>query len=97
MSAIDTMVEITPSLRLASPLLAASGTFGFGFEMAEVGGHEGYGAIISKGTSLQPREGNPPPRIAEVPSGMLNAIGLQNPGVEVVAADYAPRWGEWPV
>ena len=88
-------VEITPALRLKSPLLAASGTFGFGFEMADVGGHAGYGAIVSKGTSLLPREGNPPPRITEVPSGMLNAIGLQNPGVEVVAGDYAQRWGAW--
>jgi dihydroorotate dehydrogenase (NAD+) catalytic subunit len=94
---IDTSVEITPALRLRTPLLAASGTFGFGFEMAEVGGHDGFGAIVSKGTSLLPREGNPPPRIAEVPSGMLNAIGLQNPGVEVVAGDYAPRWGAWDV
>lgn len=93
----DTGVEITPGLRLRTPLLAASGTFGFGFEMADVGGHDGYGAIVSKGTSLLPREGNPPPRIAEVPSGMLNAIGLQNPGVEVVAADYAPRWAAWEV
>jgi dihydroorotate dehydrogenase (NAD+) catalytic subunit len=94
---IDTSVEITPALRLATPLLAASGTFGFGFEMAEVGGLAGYGAIVSKGTSLLPREGNQPPRIAEVPSGMLNAIGLQNPGVEVVAAEYAPRWSGWDV
>jgi dihydroorotate dehydrogenase (NAD+) catalytic subunit len=94
---IDTSVEITPGLRLRTPLLAASGTFGFGFEMAEVGGHAGYGALVSKGTSLQPREGNPPPRIAEVPSGMLNAIGLQNPGVEVVAGQYAELWGAWDV
>lgn len=96
-STVDFSVEITPTLRLRSPLLAASGTFGFGFEMAEVGGHAGYGAIVSKGTSLAPREGNPPPRIAEVPSGMLNAIGLQNPGVEVVAGEYAERWGAWDV
>jgi dihydroorotate dehydrogenase (NAD+) catalytic subunit len=94
---IDLSVEVCPGLRLATPLLAASGTFGFGFEMAEVGGHAGYGAIVSKGTSLLPREGNQPPRIAEVPSGMLNAIGLQNPGVELVAGDYAPRWGAWDV
>ncbi|MGI8610123.1 MAG: dihydroorotate dehydrogenase [Candidatus Dormibacteria bacterium] len=93
----DLSVEIARGLRLRSPLLAASGTFGFGFEMAEVGGHTGYGAIVSKGTSLQAREGNPPPRITEVPSGMLNAIGLQNPGVEVVATDYAERWGAWDI
>jgi dihydroorotate dehydrogenase (NAD+) catalytic subunit len=93
--ALDLSVAIRHDLVLRSPLLAASGTFGFGFEMETIGGHAGYGAIISKGTSLKPRAGNDPPRIVEAPSGMLNAIGLQNPGVEVVAGDYAPRWGAW--
>ena len=93
----DLSVRIRDDLVLQTPLLAASGTFGFGFEMEKVGGHQGYGALISKGTSVEPRVGNEPPRIAEVPAGMLNAIGLQNPGVEVVAGDYAPRWGEWDV
>src|SRR3984893_4836283 len=92
---IDLSVEICEGLVLSTPLLAASGTFGFGFEMEPIGGHAGYGAIISKGTSLRPRVGNDPPRIVEAPSGMLNAIGLQNPGVEVVAGDYAPRRGAW--
>jgi dihydroorotate dehydrogenase (NAD+) catalytic subunit len=92
---LDLSVRIGDSLLLRTPLLAASGTFGFGFEMEAIGGHAGYGAIICKGTSLQPRVGNDPPRIVEAPSGMLNAIGLQNPGVEVVAGDYAPRWGAW--
>jgi dihydroorotate dehydrogenase (NAD+) catalytic subunit len=92
---LDLSVRIGDSLLLRTPLLAASGTFGFGFEMEAIGGHAGYGAIICKGTSLQPRVGNDPPRIVEAPSGMLNAIGLQNPGVEVVAGDYALRWGAW--
>jgi dihydroorotate dehydrogenase (NAD+) catalytic subunit len=96
-AALDLGVRIRDDLVLATPLLAASGTFGFGFELERLGGHAGYGAIISKGTSVAPRVGNDPPRIAEVPSGMLNAIGLQNPGVEVVAGDYAPRWGAWDV
>ena len=94
---MDLGVEICHGLVLRTPLLAASGTFGFGFEMEPIGGHAGYGAIISKGTSLRPRVGNDPPRIVEAPSGMLNAIGLQNPGVEVVASDYAPRWSAWDV
>ena len=94
---LDLSVRIGDSLLLRTPLLAASGTFGFGFEMEAIGGHAGYGAIICKGTSLQPRVGNDPPRIVEAPSGMLNAIGLQNPGVEVVAGDYAPRWAAWDV
>jgi dihydroorotate dehydrogenase (NAD+) catalytic subunit len=93
--AVDLSVRIRDDMVLRTPLLAASGTFGFGFEMEPIGGHAGYGAIISKGTSLKPRVGNDPPRIVEAPSGMLNAIGLQNPGVEVVAGDYAPRWGAW--
>jgi dihydroorotate dehydrogenase (NAD+) catalytic subunit len=94
---LDLSVRLGNSLLLRTPLLAASGTFGFGFEMEAIGGHAGYGAIISKGTSLEPRVGNDPPRIVEAPSGMLNAIGLQNPGVKVVADDYAPRWGAWDV
>jgi len=94
---LDLSVRIRDDLVLTTPLLAASGTFGFGFEMETVGGHAGYGALVSKGTSLRPREGNPPPRIAETPSGMLNAIGLQNPGVEVVAGQYSPRWEKWSV
>jgi dihydroorotate dehydrogenase (NAD+) catalytic subunit len=97
MAELDLSVRIRDDLVLATPLLAASGTFGFGFEMEPLGGHAGYGALISKGTSVTPRVGNEPPRIAEVPAGMLNAIGLQNPGVEVVAGTYAPRWGEWEV
>jgi dihydroorotate dehydrogenase (NAD+) catalytic subunit len=92
---IDLGVKICEGLVLRTPLLAASGTFGFGFEMEAIGGHAGYGAIISKGTSLKPRVGNDPPRVVEAPSGMLNAIGLQNPGVDVVVDDYAPRWGAW--
>jgi dihydroorotate dehydrogenase (NAD+) catalytic subunit len=94
---LDLSVRLGNSLLLRTPLLAASGTFGFGFEMEAIGGHAGYGAIITKGTSLEPRVGNDPPRIVEAPSGMLNAIGLQNPGVEVVVGDYAPRWGAWDV
>jgi dihydroorotate dehydrogenase (NAD+) catalytic subunit len=94
---LDLSVAVRDDLVLSTPLLAASGTFGFGFEMEQVGGHAGYGALISKGTSVEPRVGNDPPRIAEVPSGMLNAIGLQNPGMEVVAGDYATRWGAWEV
>src|SRR5260370_2104143 len=90
---LDLSVRLRDDLVLATPLPAASGTFGLGFEMEAIGGHSGYGAIISKGTSLEPRVGNDPPRIVEAPSGMLNAIGLQNPGVAVVAGDYASRWG----
>ncbi|MDA8395884.1 MAG: dihydroorotate dehydrogenase [Candidatus Dormibacteraeota bacterium] len=88
-------VVIGRGLTLASPVGAASGTFGYGFEAARMGNLAGLGAIFTKGTTPDPRPGNAPPRIAEVRGGMLNSIGLQNPGVEVVAAEYAPRWRGW--
>ena len=69
------------SLRLKNPLIAASGCFGYGVEYAEIVDLSTLGAIVSKGLFLQEREGHPPPRIVETPSGMLNAIGLQGIGV----------------
>jgi dihydroorotate dehydrogenase (NAD+) catalytic subunit len=94
---LDPRVQLGRGLVLANPVGVASGTFGFGFEAEEMKGLDHLGAIFSKGTTLLPREGNLPPRIAETAAGMLNSIGLQNPGVEVVARDYAPRWASWPV
>jgi dihydroorotate dehydrogenase (NAD+) catalytic subunit len=69
-------------LSLKNPVMTASGTFGFGLEFAPYGDLKRLGGIVAKGLSLKPREGNPMPRIAETPCGMLNAIGIQNPGVE---------------
>ncbi|AMK11336.1 dihydroorotate dehydrogenase [Pseudodesulfovibrio indicus] len=69
-------------LFLKNPVMTASGTFGFGLEFAPYGDLKRLGGIVAKGLSLKPREGNPMPRIAETPCGMLNAIGIQNPGVE---------------
>lgn len=71
-----------PGLTLKNPILTASGTFGYGLEFARYGNLAALGGIIVKGLSLKPRVGNPCPRIAETPCGMLNAIGLQNTGVE---------------
>ncbi len=65
-----------------NPVIAASGTFGFGREYAKVFDLSGLGGIALKGMTLKPRPGNPSPRVAETPSGMLNCIGLQNPGVD---------------
>ena len=65
-----------------NPIIAASGTIGFGHEYGELYPLSVFGGISCKGTTLQERPGNPPPRIAETPMGMLNAVGLQNPGVE---------------
>ena len=70
------------SLDLKNPVLTASGTFGYGIEFMPYGDMQTLGGIVVKGLSLKPREGNPMPRIAETPCGMLNSIGLQNCGVE---------------
>jgi dihydroorotate dehydrogenase (NAD+) catalytic subunit len=93
---LDLTVDLGRGLRLPSPVLVASGTFGYGFEAPQVD-RAVLGAILTKGTTLRPREGNAPNRIAETPSGMLNAIGLQNPGVDHVARVYAPLWASWSV
>src|SRR2546423_3596963 len=92
----DVTVDLGRGLVLGSPVMVASGTFGYGFDAPQVD-RTALGAIVSKGTTLRPREGNAPTRIAETPSGMLNAIGLQNPGVDFVARVYAPRWASWDV
>lgn len=84
-------------LRLANPVMAASGTFGYGTEYDSVIDIQRLGAIICKGTTLRPREGNPQPRLAETPSGVLNSIGLQNMGVEALVRDRAPVWATWKV
>lgn len=73
-----------PGLSLKNPIIPASGTFGFGYEFNRFYPVDKLGSIMLKGTTLEPRFGNPLPRIAEGPSGMLNAIGLQNPGVDAV-------------
>jgi len=78
-------------LTLKNPVLTASGTFGYGLEFMDYGDLRELGGIVVKGTSLTPRQGNPMPRVAETACGMLNAIGLQNPGVEVFVRDYLPR------
>jgi dihydroorotate dehydrogenase (NAD+) catalytic subunit len=81
-------------LKLRGPVLAASGTFGYGTEVPLLE-RRALGGMVSKGIFLRAREGTPPPRIAETPSGMLNAIGLQGPGVEALIRDYAPQWADW--
>ena len=77
-------------IRLKNPVLTASGTFGYGEEYAEFVDLNQLGGVIVKGVSLKPIHGNPPPRIWETPAGMLNAIGLENPGVEVFINDKLP-------
>jgi len=78
------------ALRLNNPVMTASGTFGYGEEFASLVNLHRLGAIIVKGISLLPRPGNPPPRLAETPCGMLNAIGLENVGLEKFLSDKLP-------
>ncbi|TMG38005.1 MAG: dihydroorotate dehydrogenase [Chloroflexi bacterium] len=91
---VDLAVDLGRGLRLRSPVMVASGTFGYGFDAPQVD-RSALGAMVTKGTTRAARTGNPPVRIAETASGMLNAIGLQNPGVDYVAQTYAPQWVEW--
>jgi len=77
-------------LVLPNPVLVASGTFGFATEYASFLDIDRLGGVVLKGTTLQPREGNPPPRLVETPAGLLNAIGLANPGVEVLIREKLP-------
>ena len=77
-------------LTLRNPVLVASGTFGYGQEYDALVDISRLGAVVTKGISLEPSPGNPPPRIVETPSGMLNAIGLQNVGFERFAAEKMP-------
>jgi dihydroorotate dehydrogenase (NAD+) catalytic subunit len=94
---IDLTVDLGRGLTLRNPLMVASGTFGYGVEYGDVVDVQRLGAICSKGTTLRPRAGNPPPRVTETPAGMLNSIGLQNPGVDAVLDKYATTWARWDV
>ena len=81
-------------IELTNPIIPASGTFGFGYEFAELYDINVLGTFSFKGTTLNPRFGNPTPRIAECTAGMINAVGLQNPGVEQVIATELPKLKE---
>ncbi len=87
---MNTKVTLT-GVTLDNPVIPASGTFGYGYEYAELYDINILGSLSFKGTTKDPRFGNPTPRIAECPSGMINAVGLQNPGVDAVVAEELPR------
>ncbi|MGN1015833.1 MAG: dihydroorotate dehydrogenase [Faecousia sp.] len=78
-------------IELENPVIPASGTFGYGYEFAEIYDINELGTFSFKGTTREPRFGNPTPRIAECPGGMINAVGLQNPGVEKVISEELPK------
>lgn len=90
---VDLSVAIG-GLKLKNPVMPASGCFGWGWDYAEIFAPSLLGAIVTKGTTPEARPGNPQYRIAETPSGILNSIGLENPGAEGVARKYAPNWKE---
>lgn len=87
---VNTKVELS-GIELDNPLIPASGTFGFGYEFAELYDINILGSFSFKGTTKEPRFGNPTPRIAECYSGMINSVGLQNPGIEKVIAEELPK------
>lgn len=77
-------------IRMKNPVMSAAGTFGYGQEMNKFYDLSELGAVVTKSTSLKPKRGNPPPRIMETPSGMINCIGLENPGLDVVIREKIP-------
>lgn len=88
---IDMKVDLGRGLTMQNPVMTASGTFGYGLEFADLVDLDRLGGIVVKGTTLNPREGNDYPRMAETPSGMLNAVGLQNKGVDYFVEHIYPR------
>ena len=85
------------SLLLPNPIMTASGTFSFGLEKGHGFNVQDLGAVVTKTVTLRPRAGSAQPRTTETPAGMLNAIGLQNPGVATILRDFAPKWARWRV
>jgi dihydroorotate dehydrogenase (NAD+) catalytic subunit len=95
-AAVDLGVQIG-ALRLRNPIVAASGTFGYGLEFAHLVDLNHLGGIVVKGLSREPIQGAPPPRLVETPSGMLNAVGLQNVGVRAFVAEKLPQLRKYAV
>ncbi len=87
---VDTQVTLS-GIELDNPIIPASGTFGFGYEFAQLYDINILGSLSFKGTTKDARFGNPTPRIAECPSGMINSVGLQNPGIEKVISEELPK------
>jgi len=98
---VNLSVQLAPQnkkgLRMANPVMTASGTFGYGMEYEHLFDIQKLGAIICKGTTLEPRDGNPQPRLAETAYGILNSIGLQNIGVDALIKEKTPVWASWQV
>ncbi|MEE8174967.1 MAG: dihydroorotate dehydrogenase [Dehalococcoidia bacterium] len=101
MGGLDLGVELAPrhgrGLRLRNPVMTAAGTFGYGTEPAELLDIQRLGAIVCKGTTIEPRDGNPQPRLVETAAGLLNSVGLQNIGIRALIEEKAPVWAKWQV
>src|ERR1039458_8969478 len=93
----DLSVDLGRGLVLPNPVGLASGTAGYGFELRQLIDLDRLGALFTKGTTLPPRQPNPPPRVGGGRGGILNAIGLHNPGVEHVASAYAVEFSRWSI
>jgi dihydroorotate dehydrogenase (NAD+) catalytic subunit len=98
-SAVDLATDLAPrsvrGLALRNPVLIGAGGASYGIELADAHDLGRIGAFVTRGTTLQARSGHPPPRMAEVPGGLLNAVGLPNPGIESVLDRHASRWAAW--
>jgi len=98
---VNLSVQLAPKnqhgLLLASPVMTASGTFGYGTEYSHLFDIQKLGAIVCKGITIEPRDGNPQPRLAETACGLLNSIGLQNIGVDALIEEKASIWARWRV
>ena len=94
---MDTTVSITPSLTLKNPIMSASGTFAYGEEFSEIFDLSMMGAVVTKGLSLNPKKGNPTPRVFETPCGLINAIGLENIGVDAFVREKLPFLNQFDV
>jgi len=98
---VDLSIQLAPGhpkgLVLANPVMTASGTFGYGMEYGELIDIQRLGAIVCKGTTLLPKEGNRQPRLLETDHGLLNSVGLENIGVDALVSDKAPIWATWRV
>ncbi len=96
---MNLLVQLAPQNRhgllLGNPVMTASGTFGYGVEYSHLFDIGRLGAIVTKGTTLEPRDGNPQPRLAETAGGLLNSIGLQNIGARALIKEKAPVWANW--
>ena len=100
-NSLNLHVQLAPhhpkGLMLDNPVMTASGTFGYGIEYSGFVDIQKLGAIVCKGTTLMPREGNPQPRLVETECGLLNSVGLENIGIDAVVRDKVPVWANWHV